>query len=321
MFAEIESLIGRINDDRLAAGPFVVEKLKQPPDALVHRLDAPQVIVHVALVLPAHEVFALQPRGTEGGVTRFVVGIPGPAILGRQVFRRCQLEVDRGHRLGDRHVLVVFRLAAPGIIVEQRRRLGIAAIVVVAQVADRRQPLAVGGLVLAHEQKWFGLVAVLQPVERKLGDDVGGITLMLHPPAVVDHGGVVVHPLPRQDLPLVEAGRVGDQVPLAKDGRLVTGRTEQFGEGRLRTVEATVGIVVETIQVGVLTRQDRRATRPADRVRDDAPVETHPLPGQAIDVRGVDQPARVVIGTDGLVGMVVAENEDDVRRFSRLPDP
>ncbi len=125
---------------------------------------------------------------------------------------------------------------------------------VVAQVADRGQPLAVRGLVLAHEQKRLGLVAFLQPVERKLGDDVGGITLVLHALAVVDHGRVVVDPLPRQDVPLVEAGRVGDQVPLANNGRLVTGRTEQLGERRLRTVEAAVGVVVEAIQVRVLTR-------------------------------------------------------------------
>ena len=207
----------------------------------------------------------------------------------------------------------MFRLAAPGIIVEQRRRLGIAAIVVVAQVADRGQPLAVRCLVLAHEQERLGFVAFLQPVEGKLGDDVGGITLVFHALAVVDHGGVVVDPLPRQDVPLVEAGRVGDQVPLAENGRLVTGRTEQLGEGRLRTVEAAVGVVVEAIQMGVLTGQNRCAAGTADRVRHDAPVETHPLLGQAIDVRRIDQPARIVVGTDGLIGMVVAEDEDDVR--------
>ena len=207
----------------------------------------------------------------------------------------------------------MLRLAAPGVIVEQRRRLGIAAIVVVAQVADRGQPLAVRCLVLAHEQERLGFVAFLQPIEGKLGDDVGGVTLVFHVLAVVDHGGVVVDPLPRQDVPLVEAGRVGDQVPLAENGRLVTGRAEQLGEGRLRTVEAAVGVVVKTIQVGVLTGQDRCAAGTADRVRHDAPVKTHPLPGQAIDVRRVDQPARIVVGTDGLVGMVVAEDEDDVR--------
>ena len=93
--------------------PFVVEEFEQPADALIDGLDAAQVIVHVALVFPAHEVFALELGGAEGGVARLVIGVPGPALLGRQVFRGCQLEVDRGHRLGDRHILVVLRLAAP----------------------------------------------------------------------------------------------------------------------------------------------------------------------------------------------------------------
>ena len=206
-------------------------------------------------------------------------------------------------------------LAAPGVVVEERRRLGIAAIVVVAQVPDRGQPLAVRRLVLAHEQERLGFVAVLQPVEGEIGDDVGGVTLVFDALAVVDHRGVVVDPLARQDVPFVEAGRVADQVPLADDGRLVAGGVEQLGEGRLRAVEAAVGVVVEAVRVGVLAGQDRCAAGPADRVRHDAPVEPHPLPGQPIDVRRLDQPARVVVGADGLVGVVVAEDEDDVRRL------
>ena len=64
--------------------PLVVEELEQPADALVDGLDAAQVVVHVALVLPAHEVLALEVGLAEGGVARLVVGVPGLALLGRQ---------------------------------------------------------------------------------------------------------------------------------------------------------------------------------------------------------------------------------------------
>ena len=64
------------------------------------------------------------------------------------------------HGLGDRHVLIVLGLAAAGVVVEQRGRLGIDAVVVVAQVTQGRLPLAMRRLVLAHQQKRLRLVAL-----------------------------------------------------------------------------------------------------------------------------------------------------------------
>ena len=170
-----------------------------------------------------------------------------------------------------------------------------------------------GRLVLAHQQERLRLVAVLQPVDARIRDDVGGIALVLHLLAVVDHRRVVVHALARQDVPLVEAGRIGDEVPLADDRRLVAGAVQQLGERDLRAVEPAVGVVVEAVAVGVFPGQDRGPAGPADGIRHDAAVESHPFPGQAIDVRRLDQPARIVVSADGLIGMVVAEDEEDVR--------
>ena len=64
--------------------------------------------------------------------------------------------------------------------------------------------------------------------------------------------------------------------------------------------------------MAVLAGEHRGAAGPADRVGHEAAVEPHPLPGQPVDVRRLDQPARVAVGADGLVGMVVGEDEDDV---------
>jgi hypothetical protein len=104
-------------------------------------------------------------------------------------------------------------------------------------------------------------------------------------------------------------------VPLTKNRRLITGCTEQLGKGRLRTVKVTVGVVIKTIQMRVLAGQNRCATGPANRIPHNAPVKTHPFLAQAIDVRRIDEAPTIVVGTDRLISMVVAENRDEVRRL------
>ena len=126
---------------------------------------------------------------------------------------------------------------------------------------------------------------------------------------------MVIDPLPRQDLPVVEPGRVADQVPLAEDRRLVPGRVQQLGKRGLRAVEPAVRVVVEAVLVRVLAGQDGRSAGPADRVRHDAPIEAHPFTGEAVDVGRFDQSARVVIGADGGKSVIVAEDEENVGRF------
>ncbi len=55
-----------------------------------------------------------------------------------------------------------------------------------------------------------------------------------------------------QDVPFIEACRIAYQMPLAHDGRRISGRLEQLGERYLRTIELAVGVVVKAIHVRVL---------------------------------------------------------------------
>ena len=93
MLAQVESLVSRVDDDGVAGQALIVEEFEQLPDTLVHRPDTSQVIVHVSLIFPAHEIVALEPGRPEGGIARFVVVVPGPALLGCQAVGRCELEV------------------------------------------------------------------------------------------------------------------------------------------------------------------------------------------------------------------------------------
>ena len=103
------------------------------------------------------------------------------------------------------------------------------------------------------------------------------------------------------------------EVPLADHGGLIARLSQQLRECGLGTVERGVRVIREAVDVIVGPREDCRAARPADRIRDEAAVEAHAFLGEPVDVRGLDQLPLVAVGADGLVGVVVGIDEDDVR--------
>ena len=294
----------------------LVEKRQQTADALIDGFHATEVIVQVALIFPADEVFALELGSTKCRVAGLVIGVPGATLFRGQNRRRRELQIDRVHRAGNGHVLVVLSLAAAGVVVKKTGGLRVAAVGVVPQVAQRGQPLAMRRLVLAHEQERLRLVSLAQPVEAQVGDDVGRVTVLADGPAVLDHRRMIIDSLPRQNLPIVEAGRVADQVPLAEESCLVARGLQQLGKGSLRAVKAAVGVVKETVSMRVLAGQNRGPAGAADGVGHDTPVESHSFAGQAIDVGRLDQLPRIVVGTDGLKRVIITENKNDVRPAS-----
>ena len=49
--------------------------------------------MHVALILPAHQIHGPRVRLAKGLVARLVIGVPVLALLGREFLRRLELEV------------------------------------------------------------------------------------------------------------------------------------------------------------------------------------------------------------------------------------
>ena len=88
--------------------------------------------------------------------------------------------------------------------------------------------MTVGSLVLHHhhEGALFRL-AILEPIDGQIGDDVGGVTLV--PPlveALLRIGGkahlrIVIGALADQPFVVVKAGRLRFQMPFAEEGGLV----------------------------------------------------------------------------------------------------
>ena len=104
-------------------------------------------------------------------------------------------------------------------------------------------------------------------------------------------------------------------MPLANDGRLVAGFAKQFWKRHLRTVEL-VPVGHKAILVAVQTSQDHGAAGTTNRIRAEAFPENHSVGRQRIDVWcWVHVGEQSLIGTDGVVGVVVAEDKHNVRFF------
>ena len=273
--------------------------------------------MHVALVAPADEIFTLRVGFPVGLVAGLIIGIPDARLLGIELGRAHELHVLRGDGLLKRHVILAYGLRAVREIVEERRRFRVDAILVEAEVLDIGLPLAVRRLVLAHEHEGLGLVALGNPIKGEVSDDVGDVTLRLHHALRVLHRRVIIDALPRQHLPEVEADGVADEVPLADDGGLVASLLKELREGDLRAVEDGIRVIVEPVQVRILAGQDDRTARTADGVGHQGAIEAHAFLGEAIDVRGLVKFSRVAVGTDGLIGVVIGEDENDVGLLGR----
>ena len=331
--AEVEALIGGVDDDRVVVEAVLLEVGQQAPDALVDAADAAQVVLEVALVLPAHQVVPLEPGLQHGRVLVGEGGVPGLALGRRHLLevaearavvreaglgvpaleRRLERVVDDVHVPIDLHLLEARGGGVVQVAIEEGRGLGQVLVLPQFEVTQGRHPGAVRRLVLAHQQERLVAVRVLvEPVDREVGDDVGAVALDLAAALGVDQHGVVVVALPGQHVPVIEALGIGAQVPLADHRGLVADRLQQLGEGLLVAVEL-VPVVHEPVLVAVLAGQDDRAARTTDRVGAEAAPEEHALGGESIEVgRGLDRLEPTAVRADRVGRVVVGEQEQDV---------
>ena len=100
---------------------------------------------------------------------------------------------------------------------------------------------------------------------------------------------------------------------------MVTGRSKDFGKDLLVPIEA-VPVVHEAVDVAVLATHDDGARRTADRIGAEGVFEEHAIGGELVDLRGgVDGFEPAVVGSDGVGGVIVGEEEDNVG-FLRVAD-
>ncbi len=77
-------------------------------------------------------------------------------------------------------------------------------------------------LVLAHQKKRFGFVAIVQPGHGLVRRQIGCIAFeSLIGSILLNEDRVVIAALPRKDLPVIKSNRIGLQVPLPDHSRAV----------------------------------------------------------------------------------------------------
>ena len=339
LVADVEALVGAIDHHGVLGEAELGEGFLQRADTVVHPPYATQVVLGVALVLPAHQGIAAELGLVKGLVPRPVGGTPvahlprGHALqvapgglvkssLDRIPFKRGG-QVDevvkiKVHVPVDLEFLVARGRCVVFPLVEQGRGLGHLDIIVQVKVACRGHPVPVRGLVLYHQHEGLtGVTALFQEVHRHVGDEIGAIPLDGNFTFRGDEIRVVVEALAGQYRPGIVSLGLSLEVGLAVDGCLVPGLLQELGEGLLVPVEA-VPVVHEAVLVAVLPGLDDRPAGPADGIGAEAPLEEHPLRGEPVDMRGgVDRFQPAVVGPNRMRCVVIAENEYNVGLLCR----
>ena len=256
MFAQVEALVGGIDDDGVLSQAVFVEVAQQATYVLVDAMDDGEVVAQVCLVFPLHQRPAGEAVALEAVVAVAEVLFVGLALIGIQstIFSNGPAEaVDRAsqrvyfqvegqfHVLVNRHLLRVGGRATCCIIVPHGLGQGELGVVVHAQILHVGEPAAMRCFVVDKQTERLRCVTMVEEVNGVVGDEVGGIaflaeilptrgrTLELRIPV----GALVV-----EHMITIEALRLAHEVPLANHARLVACLLQQFGEEGARRVDA-----------------------------------------------------------------------------------
>ena len=212
--AEEEALVAGVDHDRVAAQAGLVEVVEHAADVVVHRLHAGEVVLHVALVLPARQRVAGQARG------------------------RVQLEVRPGQVVGRAACSRAGRRCAPCSRPTASPARGSSS----SRTARRASAFGVhgrcGALWCSIRKNGLSFGRVVDEVEREVGDDVGRVAGRCTSSRRSRCRARGRRSRPgRERSPSVEADRIAAQVPLADHAGVVAGLLQQPRHGHPAAVE------------------------------------------------------------------------------------
>ena len=119
----------------------------------------------------------------------------------------------------------------------------------------------------------------------------------------------MIDALAGENVPVVEAGGLADQVPFADHGGLVAGALQFLGDVIALGVER-IFEGVDAVLVAVLAGENRGAAGRADGIGAEAVGEANAAVGDAVDVRRLIDAAAV--GGDGVGGVIVRHDVENV---------
>ena len=101
-------------------------------------------------------------------------------------------------------------------------------------------------------------------------------------------------------------------MPFAYHGRFIASLLQQLRKSLLITIEC-LRVIRKSIGMTMLSREHTGTRRATEWIGNKALLELHSMVSNPVNVRCVDE--TIVIGTDGLIRMVIAHDINDVHRF------
>ena len=263
--------------------------------------------MHVALVFPLDQRFAFEVLAVDGNARGFDPE-PFVPLLALQFLRRIEFQVAASQIVGD-GLFVFWEGRWPRfVVIPQRRWFRKLAIGKEGFVLQIRIPLAMRCFVVEHQEEGLVFGSGLEELDPELGCDLRTVPFDGEFFAWNKKLGVPVGSLTGQDDPTIESSRVASQMPLADHPGVVASGLQMLGDVVPCPIEAVEDR--DSVLVGVLPGQKRRAARGADGIGDKRIQKPSPLSRQSIQMWGsVDLGP---IRRDRSLGMVVREDEKDV---------
>ncbi len=142
--------------------------------------------------------------------------------------------------IGDGHFLSFECSTSVGVIIEQALGFGEINAIEHHEVALSGHPVAMRRFVLAHEQEGLVFVfSIFEPFDGFICDDIGDVAFNALLGSVhLDEIWIPIVALRGEDFPVIEADRLGNEVPFSDDRGIISSGAEEFIEGGLRAVEA-----------------------------------------------------------------------------------
>ena len=114
-------------------------------------------------------------------------------------------------------------------------------------------------------ERFFFLPFVLQPFQRQVRSDIGGIPFYLHFLTIIYKIRIVIITLTNQNIPIIESRGIRGEMPFTNNSSLITCLLQQLREGLLASVKP-MRIIYKTILMAMFSRQHTRTAGPAYRV-------------------------------------------------------
>ena len=305
---QIPAVVGGVDHDGVFGQAGGIEVVEDLTHVVIDPLNAGEVVAHVVLIFPLDQRFTGEGFAVDRDGHGFFAR-PGAELGALEVVRRHELEVAVSQVAGDGLFVFGERGGAGGVVVKQGRRLGNHPVFEQGLVALVGFPRAVGSLLVQHKEERFVGRARFQEFDPEIAGDVGAVPFDVESTVRGEEGGIPILTLAGEHDPAVKSGRVAAEVPFADHAGVVAPGLQVFGDGVAGAVETVEHR--DPIEMRILTRQQGGAAGRADGVGNERISEARTAAGEAIEVRGgVDLRT---VGRDRILGVIVRENEEDIR--------